>query len=205
MPVPPQVRDFLAFEQHLKGTFAIAEQLTGRHMDIPAVWYQQPIYQQGQPVLDGGTDADASPGTELPAACTIRTDAADRQPCRVALVTAAHPYQRPGAFVLRRTGPGGNGQRCDVASRVVHGERAGSASHADPAPPCAMIGRESRSTGRPHTSWPRSSPAPAADPESVPLWTAQSPPRGQSVWRRASTDYKASSVNRVALPTVVRD
>jgi hypothetical protein len=44
IPVPPQVRDFLAFEQHLNGAFAIAEQLTGRHMDIPAVWYQQPIY-----------------------------------------------------------------------------------------------------------------------------------------------------------------
>lgn len=44
IPVPPQIRDFLAFEQHLKGAFAMAEQLTGRHMDIPAVWYQQPIY-----------------------------------------------------------------------------------------------------------------------------------------------------------------
>jgi hypothetical protein len=44
IPVSPQVRDFLAFEQHLKGAFAIAEQLTGRYMDIPAVWYQQPMY-----------------------------------------------------------------------------------------------------------------------------------------------------------------
>jgi hypothetical protein len=43
IPVPPQIRDFLAFEQHLKGAFAMAEQLTGRHVDIPAVWYQQPI------------------------------------------------------------------------------------------------------------------------------------------------------------------
>jgi integrase/recombinase XerD len=37
------------------------------------------------------------------------------------------------------------------------------ASHADPAPPCATTGRESPSTGTPPTSWPPSSPAPAAD------------------------------------------
>jgi hypothetical protein len=40
IPVPPQIRDFLAFEQHLKGAFAMAEQLTGRHMDISEVWYR---------------------------------------------------------------------------------------------------------------------------------------------------------------------
>jgi hypothetical protein len=36
IPVLPQIRDFLAFEQHLKGALAMAERLTGRHVDIPA-------------------------------------------------------------------------------------------------------------------------------------------------------------------------
>jgi 2-keto-4-pentenoate hydratase/2-oxohepta-3-ene-1,7-dioic acid hydratase in catechol pathway len=58
IPVPPQIRDFLAFEQHLKGAFAMAEQLTGRHMDIPAVWYQQPIYYKANRFSVVGPDAD---------------------------------------------------------------------------------------------------------------------------------------------------
>jgi 2-keto-4-pentenoate hydratase/2-oxohepta-3-ene-1,7-dioic acid hydratase in catechol pathway len=58
IPVPPQIRDFLAFEQHLKGAFAMADQLTGRHMDIPAVWYQQPIYYKANRFSVVGPDAD---------------------------------------------------------------------------------------------------------------------------------------------------
>jgi 2-keto-4-pentenoate hydratase/2-oxohepta-3-ene-1,7-dioic acid hydratase in catechol pathway len=58
IPVPPQIRDFLAFEQHLKGAFAMAEQLTGRHMDIPAVWYQQPIYYKANRFSVVGPDAE---------------------------------------------------------------------------------------------------------------------------------------------------
>jgi 2-keto-4-pentenoate hydratase/2-oxohepta-3-ene-1,7-dioic acid hydratase in catechol pathway len=58
IPMPPQIRDFLAFEQHLKGAFAMAEQLTGRHMDIPAVWYQQPIYYKANRFSVVGPDAD---------------------------------------------------------------------------------------------------------------------------------------------------
>jgi 2-keto-4-pentenoate hydratase/2-oxohepta-3-ene-1,7-dioic acid hydratase in catechol pathway len=58
IPVPPQIRDFLAFEQHLKGAFAMAEQRTGRHMDIPAVWYQQPIYYKANRFSVVGPDAD---------------------------------------------------------------------------------------------------------------------------------------------------
>jgi 2-keto-4-pentenoate hydratase/2-oxohepta-3-ene-1,7-dioic acid hydratase in catechol pathway len=58
IPVPPQIRDFLAFEQHLKGAFAMAERLTGRHMDIPAVWYRQPIYYKANRFSVVGPDAD---------------------------------------------------------------------------------------------------------------------------------------------------
>ena len=58
IPVPPQIRDFLAFEQHLKGAFAMAEQFTGRHIDIPAVWYQQPIYYKANRFSVVGPDAD---------------------------------------------------------------------------------------------------------------------------------------------------
>ena len=58
IPVPPQIRDFLAFEQHLTGAFARAEQLTGRHIDIPTVWYQQPIYYKANRFSVVGPDAD---------------------------------------------------------------------------------------------------------------------------------------------------
>jgi 2-keto-4-pentenoate hydratase/2-oxohepta-3-ene-1,7-dioic acid hydratase in catechol pathway len=58
IPVPPQIRDFLAFEQHLKGAFAMAEQLTGRHIDIPEVWYQQPIYYKANRFSVVGPDAE---------------------------------------------------------------------------------------------------------------------------------------------------
>jgi 2-keto-4-pentenoate hydratase/2-oxohepta-3-ene-1,7-dioic acid hydratase in catechol pathway len=58
IPVPPQIRDFLAFEQHLTGAFAMAEQLTGRHIDIPKVWYQQPIYYKANRFSVVGPDAD---------------------------------------------------------------------------------------------------------------------------------------------------
>jgi 2-keto-4-pentenoate hydratase/2-oxohepta-3-ene-1,7-dioic acid hydratase in catechol pathway len=60
IPVPPQIRDFLAFEQHLKGAFGMAEQFTGRHMEIPAVWYQQPIYYKANRFSVVGPDAEVS-------------------------------------------------------------------------------------------------------------------------------------------------
>jgi Phage integrase, N-terminal SAM-like domain len=49
-----------------------------------------------------------------------------------------------------------------------------------PEPPCATTGPESHSTGTPPTSWPHSSPAPAAD-LTCPLWPAISLQSGQSV------------------------
>lgn len=58
IPVPSQIRDFLAFEEHLKGAFAMAERLTGRHMDIPAVWYEQPIYYKANRFSVVGPDTD---------------------------------------------------------------------------------------------------------------------------------------------------
>ncbi len=87
IPVPPQIRDFLAFEEHLKGAFAMAERLTGRHMDIPAVWYQQPIYYKANRFSVVGPDADVHwPGYaqlldyELELACVIGRRGADIAP-----------------------------------------------------------------------------------------------------------------------------
>jgi 2-keto-4-pentenoate hydratase/2-oxohepta-3-ene-1,7-dioic acid hydratase in catechol pathway len=47
LPRPPQIRDFLCFEEHLRNSFAQAERMTGRKFEIPAVWYEQPIYYKG--------------------------------------------------------------------------------------------------------------------------------------------------------------
>jgi 2-keto-4-pentenoate hydratase/2-oxohepta-3-ene-1,7-dioic acid hydratase in catechol pathway len=87
MPVPPQIRDFLAFEEHLKGAFATAERLTGRHVDIPAVWYQQPIYYKANRLSVVGCDADVRwPAYaqlldyELELACVIGTRGVDIAP-----------------------------------------------------------------------------------------------------------------------------
>lgn len=45
--LPVQYRDCLVFEEHLKGSFAQAERMTGRAFAIPPVWYDQPIYYKG--------------------------------------------------------------------------------------------------------------------------------------------------------------
>ncbi|HEY2637099.1 MAG TPA: fumarylacetoacetate hydrolase family protein [Solirubrobacteraceae bacterium] len=44
LPVPTQMRDCLAFEEHLRNAFAQSEKLTGVTREIPDVWYEQPIY-----------------------------------------------------------------------------------------------------------------------------------------------------------------
>lgn len=44
IPVPRQFRDCLVFEEHLLNSFANAEKMTGRKIEIPQVWYDQPIY-----------------------------------------------------------------------------------------------------------------------------------------------------------------
>ncbi len=45
--MPVQFRDCLVFEEHLKGSFAAAEKMTGQSFAIPPVWYDQPVYYKG--------------------------------------------------------------------------------------------------------------------------------------------------------------
>ncbi len=45
--MPTQFRDCIAFEDHLKNSFAAAQKVTGDSFDIPAVWYDQPVYYKG--------------------------------------------------------------------------------------------------------------------------------------------------------------
>jgi 2-keto-4-pentenoate hydratase/2-oxohepta-3-ene-1,7-dioic acid hydratase in catechol pathway len=44
LPRPVRMRDCLAFEAHLRNAYDQAEKRTGKHYEIPAVWYEQPIY-----------------------------------------------------------------------------------------------------------------------------------------------------------------
>jgi 2-keto-4-pentenoate hydratase/2-oxohepta-3-ene-1,7-dioic acid hydratase in catechol pathway len=44
LPEPRQIRDFLCFEEHLLNCYRTVESWGGPHQEIPAVWYQQPIY-----------------------------------------------------------------------------------------------------------------------------------------------------------------
>ncbi len=56
--MPVQFRDCLVFEEHLKGSFAAAEKLTGVAMEIPQVWYDQPVYYKGNRMSFVGHGAD---------------------------------------------------------------------------------------------------------------------------------------------------
>lgn len=47
VPRPVRLRDCLVFEQHLRNSFAQAEKITGKKIDIPDVWFEQPIYYKG--------------------------------------------------------------------------------------------------------------------------------------------------------------
>jgi 2-keto-4-pentenoate hydratase/2-oxohepta-3-ene-1,7-dioic acid hydratase in catechol pathway len=58
LPVPPQVRDFLCFEEHLANCLAQAAKLTGQPGEIPPVWYQQPIYYKANRFSVNGPDSD---------------------------------------------------------------------------------------------------------------------------------------------------
>jgi 2-keto-4-pentenoate hydratase/2-oxohepta-3-ene-1,7-dioic acid hydratase in catechol pathway len=44
VPQPPQMRDFLCFEKHLKQGFAAVAKLRGVEAKIPQVWYERPIF-----------------------------------------------------------------------------------------------------------------------------------------------------------------
>lgn len=56
--LPVQYRDCLVFEAHLKNSFAAMEAATGRHYEIPPVWYEQPIYYKGNRLSFIGHGAD---------------------------------------------------------------------------------------------------------------------------------------------------
>ena len=84
LPVPSQIRDFLCFEEHLKNSFAQAAKLTGEQREIPAVWYQQPIYYKANRFSVSGPEADVVWPSysqvmdyELELACVIGTGGRD--------------------------------------------------------------------------------------------------------------------------------
>jgi len=58
VPVPPQMRDFLCFEQHLKQAFEAVAKLRGTPARIPQVWYERPIFYHPNRFSVCGTDAD---------------------------------------------------------------------------------------------------------------------------------------------------
>lgn len=51
VPKPPLIRDFMAFETHLKNIYP----KLGR--EIPPQWYELPVYYKGNPAAVGGPDA----------------------------------------------------------------------------------------------------------------------------------------------------
>jgi 2-keto-4-pentenoate hydratase/2-oxohepta-3-ene-1,7-dioic acid hydratase in catechol pathway len=84
LPEPRQIRDFLCFEEHLRNAFDQAGRLTGKTFEIPAVWYEQPIYYKGNRFSVVGPDADVRwPAYaqlldyELELACVIGTGGVD--------------------------------------------------------------------------------------------------------------------------------
>jgi 2-keto-4-pentenoate hydratase/2-oxohepta-3-ene-1,7-dioic acid hydratase in catechol pathway len=58
LPEPRQIRDCMAFEEHLKNAFAQLEKLTGRPYAIPPVWYEQPLYYKANRFSVIGPDQD---------------------------------------------------------------------------------------------------------------------------------------------------
>ena len=84
LPEPRQIRDFLCFEEHLRNAFEQAGRLTGRTLEIPPVWYEQPIYYKANRFSVVGPDADVRwPAYaelldyELELACIIGTAGVD--------------------------------------------------------------------------------------------------------------------------------
>jgi 2-keto-4-pentenoate hydratase/2-oxohepta-3-ene-1,7-dioic acid hydratase in catechol pathway len=84
LPEPPQIRDFLCSEEHLKNAFAQAAKLSGEQREIPGVWYQQPIYYKANRFSVNGPDCDVAwpahsqlMDYELELACVIGTTGRD--------------------------------------------------------------------------------------------------------------------------------
>ena len=60
IPHPPQMRDFLCFEQHLKQAFDAVGKLSGTPSQIPKVWYERPIFYHPSRFSVCGPDAEVS-------------------------------------------------------------------------------------------------------------------------------------------------
>jgi 2-keto-4-pentenoate hydratase/2-oxohepta-3-ene-1,7-dioic acid hydratase in catechol pathway len=58
VPLPPQLRDFLCFEQHLRQAFEAVAKLRGTPARIPQVWYERPLYYHPSRFSVCGTEAD---------------------------------------------------------------------------------------------------------------------------------------------------
>lgn len=56
--LPVQYRDCLVFEEHLTNCFTVMEKMSGRPMEIPQAWYDQPIYYKGNRMSFIGDGAD---------------------------------------------------------------------------------------------------------------------------------------------------
>jgi 2-keto-4-pentenoate hydratase/2-oxohepta-3-ene-1,7-dioic acid hydratase in catechol pathway len=58
VPLPPQMRDFLCFEQHLRQAFEAVAKLRGTPARIPEVWYERPIFYHPSRFSVCGTETD---------------------------------------------------------------------------------------------------------------------------------------------------
>ena len=58
VPLPPQMRDFLCFEKHLRQAFEAVAKLRGTEARIPQVWYERPIFYHPNRFSVCGTEAD---------------------------------------------------------------------------------------------------------------------------------------------------
>ena len=58
LPVPRQIRDCMAFEDHLVNSRKQVELRTGRPQRIPDIWYKQPVYYKSNRFSVVGPDAD---------------------------------------------------------------------------------------------------------------------------------------------------
>jgi 2-keto-4-pentenoate hydratase/2-oxohepta-3-ene-1,7-dioic acid hydratase in catechol pathway len=58
IPQPPQMRDFLCFEKHLKQGFEAIAKMRGTEARIPKVWYERPIFYHPNRFNVCGTGAD---------------------------------------------------------------------------------------------------------------------------------------------------
>src|SRR2546422_11576958 len=58
IPQPPQMRDFLCFEKHLKQGFEAIAKMRGTEARIPKIWYERPIFYHPNRFNVCGTGAD---------------------------------------------------------------------------------------------------------------------------------------------------